>query len=165
MFGFGLLYSLLLFYLNLCCLLSLQVVSTEVQGPYTCSCSDSFCWLRQFFPFRHDCRELLWEGSDHWMKREWEFSPAYGCGGSSRRMWWGKTALKQAVLEGWSTSPMRKGWGNWDCLAWRREGSGETSLRPSSTWRECINRKGNSCLWGWIVIGQGGMVLNWNEEV
>jgi len=22
--------------------------------------------------------------------------------------------------------PMRKGWGNWACLAWRREGSGET---------------------------------------
>jgi len=28
--------------------------------------------------------------------------------------------------EGWRTSPMKKGWGNWACLAWRREGSGET---------------------------------------
>ena len=55
----------------------------------------------------------------------------------------------QAVgSEGWSTSPMRKGWGNWACLVWRREGSGETSLRPSSTWRERINRRGNNRLWG-----------------
>ena len=65
--------------------------------------------------------------------------------------------------EGWSTSPVKKGWGNWACLAWRREGTGETSLWPSSTWRENINRKGNDCLRGWIVIGQGGMVLNWDR--
>ena len=30
-------------------------------------------------------------------------------------------------------------------------------------WRECINRKGSSCLQGWIVIGQGGIVLNWDR--
>jgi len=53
--------------------------------------------------------------------------------------------------EGWSTSPMRKGWGSWDCLAWRREGSGEPSLWLSSTWREHINRRGSGCLWGYIV--------------
>jgi len=29
---------------------------------------------------------------------------------------------------------MKKGWGNWTCLAWRREGSRETSLWPSSTY-------------------------------
>ena len=45
----------------------------------------------------------------------------------------------------------------------REEVSGETSLRPSSTWRERINRRGNGCLRGWIVIGQGGMVLNWDR--
>ena len=64
--------------------------------------------------------------------------------------------------EHWSTSPMRKGWGHWACLAWRREGCGETSLWPSSTWRESINRKGNGCLRGWTVIGQEGMVLYWD---
>ena len=43
-------------------------------------------------------------------------------------------------------------------------GSGSTgSLWPSSTWREHINRKGNGCLRGWIVIGQGGMVLYWDS--
>ena len=30
-------------------------------------------------------------------------------------------------------SPLRKSWGNGYCLAWRREGCGETSLWPSST--------------------------------
>jgi len=54
-----------------------------------------------------------------------------------------------------SFSPVQKGWGNCTCLAWKREGSGETSLWPSNTWREHINRKGNSCLQGWVVIGQG----------
>ena len=38
--------------------------------------------------------------------------------------------------EGWSTSSMRKGWGDWACLVWRREGSGGTSLWPSSTWSD-----------------------------
>ena len=40
----------------------------------------------------------------------------------------------------------------------------ETSLWPSSIWRENINRRGNGCLPGWTVIGQGGMVLNWDRE-
>ena len=49
------------------------------------------------------------------------------------------------------------------CLAWRIEGSRKTSLWPFSTSRERINRRGNGCLRGWIVIGQGGMVLNWDR--
>ena len=53
---------------------------------------------------------------------------------------------------------------NWACLAWKREGSRETSLWPSSTWSESINRIGNGCLWEWTVIGQGGMVLNWDRR-
>ena len=39
-------------------------------------------------------------------------------------------------------------WGNWACLAWRREGSRETSLQPSNIWKEDINRRENDCLWG-----------------
>ena len=35
--------------------------------------------------------------------------------------------------EGWSSSPMRKGWENQGCSAWRREGCGETLLWPFST--------------------------------
>ena len=27
-----------------------------------------------------------------------------------------------------------------------------------------MNRRENGCLQGWTVIGQGGMVLNWNRE-
>jgi len=58
---------------------------------------------------------------------------------------------------------MRKGWGNWACLAWRREGSQETPLWPSNIRRELINRRGYNCLLGWMVIGQRGMVLNWDR--
>ena len=84
---------------------------------------------------------------------------------STGRMWSSCSGSRGGPLwsEGWNTSPMKKGWRNWDCLAWRKEGSRETSLWPSSTWRERINRRGNGCLWGWIVIGQGGMVLNWDR--
>ena len=39
----------------------------------------------------------------------------------------------QKWSEGWSTSPMRTGWANWACSAWRREGCGETWLQPFST--------------------------------
>jgi len=51
------------------------------------------------------------------------------------------------------------------CLAWRREGSRREgfSLWPSSTWRDHINRRGNGYLQGWLVIGQGGIVLNWDR--
>jgi len=35
--------------------------------------------------------------------------------------------------EGWSTSPVKKGWGSWACSAWEREGQGKTSLKPSRT--------------------------------
>lgn len=33
------------------------------------------------------------------------------------------------------------------------------ALRPSCSWRECINQKGNSRSRGWIMTGQGG---NWD---
>ena len=85
---------------------------------------------------------------------------------STGRMWSSCSGSRGGPLrwsEDCSTSPMRKGWGNWACLAWRGEVSGKTSLQPSSTWREHINSRGNGCLRGWIVIGQGGMVLNWDK--
>jgi len=44
--------------------------------------------------------------------------------------------------------------------AWRREGSGETSFWPSSTWRELKNRRGTDFLHGLKVTEQGGVVLN-----
>jgi len=39
----------------------------------------------------------------------------------------------QKWSQGWNTSSMKKGWESWGCSAWRREGSGETSLQHSST--------------------------------
>jgi len=42
-----------------------------------------------------------------------------------------KLCRENQCSEGWSSSPMRKGWRNWVCLAWRREGCRETSLWPS----------------------------------
>ena len=44
-----------------------------------------------------------------------------------------KLCRENQCSEGWSSSPMRKGWRNWVCLAWRREGCRETSLWPSRT--------------------------------
>jgi len=40
----------------------------------------------------------------------------------------------RGVLWRWlEDSLMKKGWGSWDCLALRRDGSGETSLQSSNT--------------------------------
>lgn len=58
----------------------------------------------------------------------------------------------------WSTSLMEKGWGSWACLAWRSEGSRESSLRPSR--RELSCRRKTVFLCSLIVIGQGGVALN-----
>jgi len=54
---------------------------------------------------------------------------------------------------------MKKGWENWTCLVWRREGSGETSLQPSSAGKELTSRRGTIFLHRQIVIGQAGMAL------
>jgi len=76
--------------------------------------------------------------------------------------WWIKyRGRPQGGSEGWSTSPMRKtSWGSWDCSVWRRDGSGEKSLQPSSAWRELIGRRGTDIFHGLTVTGQGEMVLN-----
>jgi len=52
---------------------------------------------------------------------------------------------------------MKKAWGSLKCSGWRREGSVETSLQHSSTWRELMNRRETDFLHGLIVIGQEGM--------
>lgn len=42
---------------------------------------------------------------------------------------------KSRELKGWCISPMKKSWGNWAYLAWRGEGSAETSLQlPVLEW-------------------------------
>ena len=46
-------------------------------------------------------------------------------------------------------------------LTWGREGSGETCCGLPIL--EHISRRENGCLQGCIVIGQGGMVLNWDR--
>ena len=37
------------------------------------------------------------------------------------------------------------------------------TFKKALHWRECINRRGNGYLQGWIVIGQEGMALNWDR--
>jgi len=49
---------------------------------------------------------------------------------------------------------------NWDCLACRREGPGETSLQLSSTCMELTSKRKSNFLHSLIVIGQRGMALN-----
>jgi len=51
----------------------------------------------------------------------------------------------QGCSEGWSTSPMETGW-ELGLFSLEKEGSGETSLWPSSTWRELVSRRG-----GWLL--------------
>ena len=68
---------------------------------------------------------------------------------STGRMWssWSRPrGWSQRWLEGWSTSPIEKGWGKWACSVWRRESSGETSLWPSSTWGDLVSRRENNFL-------------------
>jgi len=45
-------------------------------------------------------------------------------------------------------------------LAWRRESSGETSLRPPSTYRELISKRGSDFLHRLLMIGQGENTIN-----
>ena len=82
---------------------------------------------------------------------------------NTRRTWmcWsGSRGGPRKWSEGWSTSPMRTGWESWGCSAWRREGCGETSLRPPSNWRGLIRKMGTNILVGPIAIGQWVRVLN-----
>jgi len=55
---------------------------------------------------------------------------------------------------------MRKGWEGWGWSAWRREGSGQASLRPSSTGRGLARKMGTGFLAGSVVTGQGATVFN-----
>ena len=59
-----------------------------------------------------------------------KFGPSTG-----KTCWRGSTGRTQKRSEGWNTSPVSAGWESWGCSAWRREGSKETLLLPSSTWR------------------------------
>jgi len=52
---------------------------------------------------------------------------------NKRKMWvvGSVSTVPRGWSGGWSISVIKKDWGSWACLAWRREGSGETTLRPS----------------------------------
>ena len=69
----------------------------------------------------------------------------------------------QKWSEGWSTSPVRKGWESWGSSAWRREGCGETLEQPSSTFRGPTEKMGTIFSAGFLVIGWGVMALNWKK--
>lgn len=71
---------------------------------------------------------------------------------------WGPQHKKVVEKEGWSSSPMKKGWRSLACLVWRRGGSQETSLWPSSIWAKLMSRREINFLHGSVVIEQGGMV-------
>ena len=40
------------------------------------------------------------------------------------------------MIRAWSISHIKRGWGSWDCLAWKREDSGGILLMHMSSWRE-----------------------------
>ena len=70
-------------------------------------------WGRGFCPFT----PLSWDPMG---------SPASSSGapniGRTWMCWSGTRGGPRRWSEGWSTSPMRTGWGSWGCSAWRREG-------------------------------------------
>ena len=101
------------------------------------------------------CAQLLWGPI-------WSTSTRPGASSTrkAQNSWYKSRGGPLRWSEGCSTSATKKGWGNWACGAWKREGSRETSVWPSSTWREHINRSGIDCLHGLIVIREGGIVLN-----
>ena len=74
--------------------------------------------------------------------------------------WSGARGGTRERSEGWNPSAAEKGRESWGCPAWRREGSGETFLRPFSTERGLVTETGTEFLAGPGAIGQGGMVLN-----
>ena len=49
---------------------------------------------------------------------------------------WGPLHKNDVELLERFSSPLKTDWGSWAYSAWRKEGSGETSLWPSSTWTE-----------------------------
>lgn len=61
---------------------------------------------------------------------------------------WSQHCAVSACRKGWwSTFPMRKGWVNWDCSAWRSDCSGDTlehlpvpDGRLQDRWRETLER-------------------------
>jgi len=63
-----------------------------------------------------------------WWDPTW--SPASSSGalstGKTWTCWSGSRGGLQKRSEGWSTSPMRKGWESWGCSNWRRAGSKKT---------------------------------------
>jgi len=132
--------------------LTAQMVNEALCGPH--------------FKSQSVCCPLLWEVCLHLFSlnkaikclevaRKAEVSSCGNLGSAGRKLFF--------LNKHRSSSPVRKGRGNWAYLDWRRGGSGKTSLWPSSTWRECINRRGNGFLWRWTVIRGGGMMLNWDR--
>ena len=58
------------------------------------------------------------------------------------------------VRKVWRKSLMRSGWGNWDCLVWRREGWGVTLLLSTTTWKEVVVRQG-------LVSSSKSLAIGW----
>jgi len=54
------------------------------------------------------------------------FRPGTPSTGKTRSSWSGSRGGPLRWSEGWSTSPMKKGWGNWACLAWKEKGPGRS---------------------------------------
>lgn len=66
-------------------------------------------------------------------------------------LWWTKGLWRS--LRDWITFHTRKGWDNWDCPAWRREGSGGNFSVCINTWKVGVQKvKPNFSQW-YLVNG------------
>lgn len=63
----------------------------------------------------------------------------------------------------WKAFPLKRGWKSWVCLAWRRGGSGETSLQAFSTWRGLSGKRVKDFSARPTVRGQGIIVSCWKR--
>ena len=70
---------------------------------------------------------------------------------------WGET-----LVDTWSTSPRRKDWGSWACLAWRREGWEGSLEMPLNICRVEVRRMGPRSFQWCPATGQGATGTNWS---
>lgn len=79
-------------------------------------------------------------------------------GGNGHILYFVSEILAQTIL---TIDPMRRSWGNQDCLVWRRGGSGLTLLLSITTWKEFVARWGSASSPGEPAMGQEDIVRNW----
>ena len=110
-------------------------IPTIVNGELVCRVMKARWWLTSTLDMgcvkrsvANRSREVTSPSTLLWCIPTW--STASSSGVLRRRQTWtcqsGSRGGPWKRSEAWNTSPMKKGWERWSCLAWRKEGAGET---------------------------------------